>query len=447
MPPTTRAVPPKCAARTMRTFVGVVVGILVTPLLASLLLARAHPRSDRAKIDALRRNVRASAILVLPVELAPSVGGSIAVVASHQDRSESTYAILDTRADAGVDADTREGETGRLHFALTKKWDEVSSHRLYAIHRLGRPQDGLPPLEIPPDLGELVRMRLADDLDGDGSDDFIVTARSPYSNPTPGSSAVVALSAADGRTLWRRQGPPGCLGFGVGIEMTPDADGDGTRDIAVVASGPNRAPSLHVLSGRSGASIADLVFDHRVYVDASGDVAVASIVNPYARESCRIFVSLSRLDRIDGLGGMLGSAVACVSLRRAQAHESDKELILEGHSCRPENASFLLGCVDIDEDGFGDLLAMPVHPVASKRRLALLSGRDLRELRTFDVADLRTAAISRRFEPAGDWDGDCVDDVALLTSDHSATATSDVSVVILSGRTLELLGRFELRSR
>ena len=86
------------------------------------------------------------------------------------------------------------------------------------------------------------------DLNADGKPDLVVlSAREQVGG---------VLYAFDhlGRLIWRVQPPPG-YGYAQSIAFGDDYDHDGTKDILLSCGGPGADGSLHVLSGRTGATL------------------------------------------------------------------------------------------------------------------------------------------------------------------------------------------------
>ncbi len=96
------------------------------------------------------------------------------------------------------------------------------------------------------------------DLDADGTEDFAIGLREANS----GRGAVLAISGADRRELWRFDGLPTIHGCGADVMGLGDIDGDGFGDLAVgcrggAASNPPPGGWI-VLSGKPVADIADV---------------------------------------------------------------------------------------------------------------------------------------------------------------------------------------------
>jgi len=123
-----------------------------------------------------------------------------------------------------------------------------------------------------------------DDLNGDGLEDVVIAEP-----PTYGSEhgPVVALSGADGSTLFVLVAPAGTQYFGMGVGRVEDLDGDGIADLAIASLRFNSAGQpialLHIYSAVDGTPIAlvskpdDSAFtpaDVRLLGDLNGDQAV-----------------------------------------------------------------------------------------------------------------------------------------------------------------------------
>ena len=101
---------------------------------------------------------------------------------------------------------------------------------------------------------------MAGDVNGDGSDDFIVGA--PFDDPADGGTnagSAYVFSGADGSLLYQRTGDTASDFFGWSVSGAGDVNGDGKADFIVgalrddPASGGNDAGSAYVFSGAGGS--------------------------------------------------------------------------------------------------------------------------------------------------------------------------------------------------
>jgi hypothetical protein len=92
-----------------------------------------------------------------------------------------------------------------------------------------------------------------DDVDGDGTPDFLAGAPNDATVKNPGSGFVRCFSGRTGAILYQVDGALAGDRFGMTLAVLSDHDGDGVRDFAVQADSETR-----ICSGRTGATIASI---------------------------------------------------------------------------------------------------------------------------------------------------------------------------------------------
>lgn len=104
-------------------------------------------------------------------------------------------------------------------------------------------------------------LSFAGDLDGDGRADLVASAvpMAPFGDD-PRRGLVVALSGADGRSLWDVHGRRQRQELGRSLCVPGDLDCDGFAEV-VVQGGPDPREKATVLSGASGSLLATISYD------------------------------------------------------------------------------------------------------------------------------------------------------------------------------------------
>jgi hypothetical protein len=136
-----------------------------------------------------------------------------------------------------------------------------------------------------------LRVRPVADLDRDGARDLLVTVEWVF-----GSARVLAVSGANGSTLWQFECPEhrdsgDACWFGADPCALGDVDHDGVVDLALADPGPHYLDgwspptSIHVVSGASGKVLARTVAGGR-----------------NSDQHCRFGLSLAAVDDVDGDG-------------------------------------------------------------------------------------------------------------------------------------------------
>lgn len=107
----------------------------------------------------------------------------------------------------------------------------------------------------PSDFGEF-GLAGGTDLSGDGIPDLAVTDAT-YSYPVPFAGAIHAFNGRDGSLLWTTTGGGTVTNLGSGVGCPGDLNGDGYAD--VIASSLQFGATVHVLSGRDGSEMYQIV--------------------------------------------------------------------------------------------------------------------------------------------------------------------------------------------
>lgn len=237
------------------------------------------------------------------------------------------------------------------------------------------------------------------DLDGDGSDDVVISA--PNAVVDGQSRGVVEAWRTDGARLWRAVGRP-YDGLGWHLAAAGDVDGDGVEDVwAGAPSNPERG-HVYLLSG------------------ATGEVA-RTIASPRADDQFGWY--LTALDDVDG-DGLADVAIGAPTATIAGARRGVVTLVsatgavlreLPGERADAEHGVMLAPMDDLDGDGVGDLAvgapadqnaATPGHGEVIAYSTA--TGAPLRRL-TGDAGELYGRALAR----LDDLDGDGVRELAI----------------------------------
>ena len=265
------------------------------------------------------------------------------------------------------------------------------------------------------------------DVDGDGGDDFVVTA------PTHGGDArgrIYVYSGRSGTELYRVTGAAGeQLGFS--ISPTDDVDGDGWPDLLVGAPAAGRGVAYSI-SGATGNRIQRL--SGEAAADAFGD-------------------SVAGIDDLDGdgIGDLLVTApqhdTAGSGAGRAYLYSGVSGALL--HTLDGDAAGDTFGggagrLSDLDGDGLGEfVVSAPSAGAAGRGRAYVYSSIDCSRIATL-AGDSGTRNLGRFFvSDAGDVDADGTSDIYVADFAHAGKGSGTGKVFVFSGATFQSILEIE----
>ena len=294
------------------------------------------------------------------------------------------------------------------------------------LHWNGNTRDGL--------FGHAVA--LMPDLDGDRHADLIVAG--PTGNLPASTSSVSATqgviwarSVHRGTILWSQSGGPGDS-FGWDLAPTHDHDQDGIADLFVGAPGAVTG-LVHLLSGRDGAIIHTYKSNHERdgfgwYVSTVPDIDGDQRDDLAVGAPFWMRVEDGRRDELVGRALVLSSATG------RELHQ------WRGDLPAAQFGEIVCGLPDIDDDGTPDIAISATYTRAKSGPLAgevfVYSGATGEVVRHFAGRQEREL-YGRMIAPAGDFDGDGIEDLAIGAPWYRAGP---------SVRPLERAGRLEIRS-
>lgn len=262
---------------------------------------------------------------------------------------------------------------------------------------------------------------LLSDLDGDGKDDFLVSAPARGKGEQPGTGAVSAYSSATGKLLYEVSGQNPFDYFGWSITVLSDSNGDGIPEVAVGAPGANvtgkDSGKVIILSGKDGSVLGQL--DGQSKEDLFG-------------------TTLSSLTDVNGDGideVVVGSPHGESYHGIIQVFSGDSRQELYRFSDEMEQAqlgSSLATIGDLNSDGFHDILAGAPSwgtgsPQSSFGKLYALSGKDGKVIFARE-GHSEFERFAERVAGLPDLSGDKIPEIAVLRREKF-----DLMLQVLSG--------------
>ncbi len=231
------------------------------------------------------------------------------------------------------------------------------------------------------------------DIDGDGCDDFAVSAfagQDPIQFPFElDHGRVLVFSGKAGKLLWRREGLDAGL-FSFSLADVGDVDGDGARDIAVGSPPaphkgtiPVATGHVFVLSGRTGATILNVHEDSQE-LDFGTTVESAGDLNRDGVPDIAIVAQVPRAGWVPSpLASLPKPRMTLVSGRDGSILASSRAEFADSGNRWTEGTCItaLHGGFDFDGDGVPDLLS---GPWSRDKSAEIRSGADGRVLQRFD---------------------------------------------------------------
>ena len=250
------------------------------------------------------------------------------------------------------------------------------------------------------DLGDSVAG--ADDLDGDGTPDFLLAAPGARPNNKKNAGSIFAYSGATGALLYQVDGTTTYRALGTQLTRCEDLDGDGLDDFLICAGGRFSCDAVEARSGATGALIrtflppTPLVHFASFFTsaedwnaDGHGDVLIAG--PGYDTAS---FVDAGTVFLYSGKDGSV-----------LQQFDGIQHLDAQGASAAPAG--------DLDADGVGDFwIGGSPQPLGSLSygSVSLYSGRSGALVHRI-YTEWPYTALGRQIEPIGDLDGDGLGEV------------------------------------